>query len=84
MLDDIVDKYNNAVHRTIKTKPVDVTDDFYAKYNEDFNKKDPKLKVGDHVRVSKYKNIVAKDMLQIGQKKFLLLGKLKIQFLGHT
>ena len=84
MLDDIVDKYNNTVHRTIKTKPVDVTDDFYAKYNEDFNKKDPKLKVGDHVRVSKYKNIVAKDMLQIGQKKFLLLGKLKIQFLGHT
>ena len=38
VLDDIVDKYNNAVHRTIKMKPIDVTSDSYAKYNEDFNK----------------------------------------------
>ena len=29
-LDDIVNKCNNTVHRTIKTKPVDVTDDYYA------------------------------------------------------
>ena len=62
-------------------KPIDVTGDSYAKYNENSNKKDPKFKVGDHVRISKYKNIFA---LQIGQKKFLLLVKLKIQFLGHT
>ena len=41
-------------------KPIDVTDDSYAEYNEDFNKKDPKFKVGDHVRISKYKNIFAK------------------------
>ena len=60
VLDDIVDKYNNTVHRTIKMKPIDVTDDSYAEYNEDFNKKDPKFKVGDHVRISKYKNIFAK------------------------
>ena len=39
MLDDIVDKYNNTVHRTIKMKSTDVTDDFYAEYNENFNKK---------------------------------------------
>ena len=39
MLDDIVDKYNNAVHRTIKMKPIEVTDDSYAEYNEYFNKK---------------------------------------------
>ena len=39
MLDDIVDKYNNTVHRTIKMKSNDVTDDFYAEYNENFNKK---------------------------------------------
>ena len=41
-------------------KPIDVTGDSYAEYNEDFNKKDPKFKVGDHVRISKYKNIFAK------------------------
>ena len=57
VLDDIVDKCNNTVHRTIKMKPIDVMGDFYAEYNEDFNKKDPKFKVGDHVRISKYKNI---------------------------
>ena len=60
VLDDIVNKYNNTVHRTIKMKPIDVTDDSYVEYNEDFNKKDPKFKVSDHVRISKYKNIFAK------------------------
>ena len=39
VLDDIVNKYNNTVHRTIKTKPIDVTGDYYAEYNENFNKK---------------------------------------------
>ena len=41
-------------------KPIDVTGDSYAEYNEDFNKKDPKFKVDDHVRISKYENIFAK------------------------
>ena len=59
VLDDIAHKYKNTVHRPIKMKPIDVTDDSYAKYNEDFNKKYPKFKVGDHVRISKYKNIFA-------------------------
>ena len=39
VLDDIVDKYNNTVHKTIKMKPIDATDDSYAEYNEDFNKR---------------------------------------------
>ena len=60
VLDDIVNKYNNTIHRTIKIKPIDVTDNSYVKYNEDFNKKGPKFKVGDRVRISKYKNIFAK------------------------
>ena len=60
VLDDIVDKYNYTVHRTTKMKPIDVTDDSYAEYNKYFNKGDPKFKVGDHVRISKYKNIFAK------------------------
>ena len=76
----IVNKYNNAVHRTIKVKPIDYIYDSYADYNEGFNKKDPKFKVGDHVRISK--TFLLKDTLQIGPKKFLLLLGLKIQFLG--
>ena len=60
VLDDTVNKYNNTVHRTIKIKPIDVTSDSYAEYNEDLNKKDSKFKFGDHVRISKYKNNFAK------------------------
>ena len=59
-LEDIVNKYNNTIHRTIKMKPIDVTSDSYAEYNEIANKKNPKFKVGDNVRISKYKNIFAK------------------------
>ena len=81
VLDDIVDKYNLTVHGTIKMKPADDTDDSYAVYNENSNKKYPKFKVGYHVRISKYKNISAKGYTQIGQKKYLLLVKSKIQFL---
>ena len=60
ILDDIVNKYNNTVHRTIKLKPIDVTSDSYPEYKKDFHKKDPKFKVGNHFRISKYKNIFAK------------------------
>ena len=60
VLDDLVNKYNNTVHKTIKMKPIDATGDSYAEYNENPNKNYPKFKVGDHVRISKYKNIFAK------------------------
>ena len=60
VIDDIVKKHNNTVQRTIKMKPIDVTSDSYAEYNEDFNKKDPKFKVDDRVRISKYKKNFAK------------------------
>ena len=43
VLDDIANRYNNTVHKTIKTKPIEVTDDSYAEYNEGFFKKDPKF-----------------------------------------
>ena len=45
VLDDIVNKFKHTVHRSIKIKPIDVTSDSYAEYNENFNKKDPKFKV---------------------------------------
>ena len=60
VLNDIVDEYNNTYHKTIKMKPVDVKDDSFAEYNEESNEKDPKFKVGDHVRISKFKDVFAK------------------------
>ena len=77
VLDDIVDKYNNTVHRTIKMKPIDVTDDSYAEYNEDSNKKDPKFKVGDHVKISKYKNIFAKGYAPNWTEEVLVVSVIK-------
>ena len=59
-LDDIVDKHNNSIHSSIKMKPKDVTDDSFVEYSEETNAKGPKFKVGDNVRISKYKNIFAK------------------------
>ena len=59
-LDDIVNEYNNTYHRTIKMKPIDVKDNTYINIGKEVNDKDPKFKVGDHVRISKYKNIFAK------------------------
>ena len=61
VLDDTVDEYNNTYHKTIKMKPADVRDDSFAEYNEESNEKDPKFKVSDHVRISKYKNIFSKE-----------------------
>ena len=60
VLDYMFDKDSNTVHRTIKLKPIDVTSDSYAEYDEDSNEKELKFKVGDHVRISKYKNIFVK------------------------
>ena len=59
VLDDIVDNYNNTYHRTIKMKPIYVKPDSYAEYNIDYNEKDPKFHVGDHVKTPKYKNFFA-------------------------
>ena len=39
VLDDIVDKYNNTYHKTIKTKPIDIKSDSFAEYNEEPNEK---------------------------------------------
>ena len=77
MLDDIVHKYNNTVHRTIKMKPIEVTDNYYAEYNEIANKKNPKFKVGDNVRISKCKNIFAKGYTQNWSEEVFIINKIK-------
>ena len=87
VLDDIVNKYNNTVHRTIKMKPIEVTDDYYAEYNEDpSNKKILNLKLVimflKMVKISKYKNIFAKGYTPDCSEEVFVIKKLKIQFLG--
>ena len=57
---DIVRKYNHTYPKSIKMKPVDVKDNTYIDFKKEVNDKNPKFKVGDHVRISKYKNIFAK------------------------
>ena len=59
-LDDMVNENNKIYHRTIKMKPFDVKDNTYIDSVKTFNDRDPKFKVGDHVRISKDKNIFAK------------------------
>ena len=53
---DIVDEYNNTYHRSINIKPLDIKDNTYIDFEKDVNDKDPKFKIGDFVRISKYKN----------------------------
>ena len=60
-LDDIVYEYNNTYHRTIKMKSIDVKDNTRIIIGKEVNDEDLKFKVGDHVRISKYKNIFAKS-----------------------
>ena len=59
-MNDVVNEYNNTYHRTIKKKPTEIKDNTYIDSIKEANDKDPKLKVGDHVRISKYQNIFAK------------------------
>ena len=75
--DDIVNKYNNTVHITIKMKSIDVKSDPYAECNEDCNEEDPKFKGGDRVRISKCKNIFAKEYTQNWSQEVFVVSKIK-------
>ena len=77
VLNDIVDKYNDTYDKTIKMKPIDVKSDSFAEYNEECNEKDPKFKVGDHIRISMYKNIFAEGYPPNLSKKIHALEKIK-------
>ena len=76
-LDDIVNEYNNTYHRTIKMKPVDVKDNTYIDFKKEVNDKDPKFKVGNHVRISKYKNIFAKGYTPNWSEEVFVIKKVK-------
>ena len=76
-LDDRVDEYNNTYHTTIKIKPINVKDNTYINTSKEINNKDPKFKVGDHVRISKYKNIFAKGYTPNWGEEVLVIKKVK-------
>ena len=77
VLNDIIDEYNNTCHKTIKMKPIDVKSDSFAEYNEESNEKDPKFKVGDHVRISKYKNAFAKGYAPNWSEEIFVIKQIK-------
>ena len=76
-LDDIVNKYNNINHRTIQKKPIDVKDNTYIDFGKEVNDNDLKFKVGDHVRISQYKNIFAKGYTPDWSEEFFFIKKIE-------
>ena len=77
-LDDIVvDEYNNVYHTTIKMKPIDVKDNTHINTDKEINNKNPKFKVGDRVRISKYKSIFAKSYTPSWSEEVFVIKKVK-------
>ena len=76
-LDDIVNEFNNTYHTIIKMKPIDVKDHTYINTSKKINYKDPKFKVGDRVRTSKYKNIFAKGYTPNWSEEVFVIKKVK-------
>ena len=76
-LDDIVDEYNNTYHTRIKMKPIDVKDNTYINTDKKINDKHPKFKVGDCVRISKYKNVFAKGYTPNWSEEIFVIKKVK-------
>ena len=76
-LDDIVTAYNNAYYRKIKIKSVDIKDKTYIDFKKEINDKDPKLKVGDWVRISKCKNVFTKGYTPNCPEEVFVISKIK-------
>ena len=76
-LEDIINEYNNTKHRTTKMKPIDVKDNIYIDFGKEVNDNNPKFKVGDHVRISKYKIIFAKGYTPNWSEEVFVIKKIK-------
>ena len=76
-LNDIVNEYNNTKHRATKMKPTDVKDNTYIDFCKEVNDNDPKFKVGDHVRISKYNNIFSKGYTPNWSEEIFVIKKIK-------
>ena len=75
VLDDVVNKHNNTKHSTFKMKPIDVKDHKRGYIDED-NEKESIFKVGDRVRISKFKNIFAKGYTPNWSKEIFIVDKI--------
>ena len=75
-LDDTVDEYKNTYLKTMKMKPVDVEDNTYIDFEKEVNDKNSKFKVGDYVRISKYKNIFAKGYMANWSEEDFIISKI--------
>ena len=76
-LDDILNECNNIYHTTIKMKPIDVKYNAYINTSKKINNKDPKFKVGDYVRISKYKKNLAKGYTPNWSEEVFVIKKVK-------
>ena len=76
-LDGIVKKYNNTYHTSIKMKPVNVKNNTYIGFEKEINDKNHKFRVGDHVGISKYKNIFAKGYMPNWSEEIFIIKKIK-------
>ena len=76
VLDDVVNKYNNTKHSTIKMKPIDVKDNNKRVYIDEHDEKRSRFKVGDRVRISKFKNIFAKGYTPNWSKEIFIVNKI--------
>ena len=76
-LDDIVNEYSNTYHRTIKMKPIEVKDNTCTNSIKEFNDKNCKFNFGDHVRISKYKNIFPKGYTPNWSEKVFVIKEVK-------
>ena len=74
-LDDVVNKDNTTKHNTIKMKPIDVKNNKIV-YIDEYNEKDSRFKVGDRVRISKFKNIFAKGYTPNWSTEIFIVGKI--------
>ena len=75
VLDDVVNKYNNTKHSTIKMKPIDVKNNKRV-YTDEHNEKDSKFKIGDRVRISRYENIFAKGYAPNWSSEIFIVNKI--------
>ena len=76
-LDDLVNKYNNTYHSTIKMNLVDVKSNTYFNSSKETNDEDPKLKIGDIVRILKNKKVFAKDYIPNWSEEVFVITKVK-------
>ena len=76
VLDDVVNEYNNTKHNTIKMKPKDVKNDNKRVHIDEHNEKDSRFKVGDRVRISKFKNIFAKGYTPNWSREIFIVDKI--------